>query len=124
MQIVLQVFENARTMQLCAKEGREMSSTTNSAGHECPFELPMHKCYEFGCISRSSIIEPGCLIKPQRASKLPSAKKGASYFVQVCAWCGKVLSMQKLNQPSNRALSHGICDMCRKRLMESRRKLN
>ncbi len=101
-----------------------MSATTNSAGHECPFELPMHKCYEFGCISRLGSIEPSCLIKSQRESKSPSAEKGASYLVKVCAWCGKVLSMQKLHQHSRGALSHGICNVCRKKLMESRRKLN
>jgi len=96
----------------------------NSVGHGCPFGLPMHKCYEFGCISSAGAIEPSCLIKQQRASESPSAEEGACYFVQVCAWCGKVLSMQKLHHCSSGALSHGICEECRRKLMESRRKQN
>ncbi len=101
-----------------------MSAITNSAGQECPFGLPSHKCYEFGCISRAGAIDSSCLIKQQRASESPSAEEGACYFVQVCAWCGKVLSMRKLHPHSGGMLSHGICEECRRKLMESRRKQN
>lgn len=102
-----------------------MSSIINSAVvHQCPFALPTHKCYELGCTRSVGDSEPTCVIK-LRTEPEESQEHSDSYcFVQVCAWCGKVLNVQVISRPARHLHSHGICQTCRDKLMEQRRKPN
>ena len=99
-----------------------MSSIAQPAVSHCPFAFPTHKCYELGCMRRIGASEPICVAKLRAApERLPEDLDG-HYFVQVCAWCGKVLRIQTLSEPSPSARSHGICETCRDKIMEQRRK--
>lgn len=39
-------------------------------------------------------------------------------FTLVCAWCGRLLGSHTLEGPGGDRLSHGICDACRRKVLQ------
>lgn len=101
-----------------------MSSSFHPNHIPCPYDLPAHKCHEFGCIKQSDAAEALCTIQLSMAPEMPADDSDVNYFVQICAWCGKVLRVQALSRPAPQMYSHGICESCRNKILKERQKPN